>query len=117
MAHETVKNRWVEQGVWNNKWNEMAHGLWKYEQPLELESESEKSSDAESPSPAFSFMYLSVHSVTRREHRWPKSDDEKRQIAERRVVREREREASRPYHQFVYQVSTERVRIEDEAKS
>ncbi|KAG9232395.1 hypothetical protein BJ875DRAFT_544592 [Amylocarpus encephaloides] len=49
--------------------------------------------------------------------RRPKSDDEKRQITERRVVREREREASRPYHQFVYQISKERERIQEESEN
>ena len=43
-----------------------------------------------------------------------KSDDEKRQVAERRV---REREASRPYHQFVYQLSREREQIQEESRS
>lgn len=47
--------------------------------------------------------------------RRPKSDNEKQRIAERRAVREREREASRPYHQFVYQISKERERIQDES--
>ena len=40
-ASETVKKRWVEQGIWNNKWNQFASGRWKHEEPLELESESE----------------------------------------------------------------------------
>jgi hypothetical protein len=44
-----------------------------------------------------------------------KSNDEKQQVAERRAVREREGEASRPYHQFVYQISKERERIQDES--
>lgn len=44
-----------------------------------------------------------------------KSDNEKRWIEERRAVRERQREASRPYHQFVYQISKERERIQDES--
>ena len=47
--------------------------------------------------------------------RQPKSDDEKRRIAERRVVRERECEASHPYHHFVYQISKERERIQDKS--
>jgi hypothetical protein len=33
------------------------------------------------------------------------------------MVREREREASRPYHQFVYQISTERERIQEDSTS
>jgi hypothetical protein len=36
---ETVKKRWVEQGIWSGKWNQFALGLWKHEEPLELESE------------------------------------------------------------------------------
>ncbi|KAF4618051.1 hypothetical protein G7Y89_g14997 [Cudoniella acicularis] len=32
-------------------------------------------------------------------------------------MRKREREASRPYHQFVYQMSKERERIQDESTS
>ncbi|EKD16541.1 uncharacterized protein L3040_001281 [Drepanopeziza brunnea f. sp. 'multigermtubi'] len=44
----------------------------------------------------------------------PCSDDEKRQIAERQVVRKCKHKASRPYHQFVYQISIERERIQEE---
>ncbi|KAL5330549.1 hypothetical protein ACEPPN_000067 [Leptodophora sp. 'Broadleaf-Isolate-01'] len=108
-ARETVKKRWVEQGIWNNKWNYFTIGRWKHEEPLELESESETDTEAESSRPRFSF--LSIEPKPRR----PKSDEEKRLIAERTVIREREREASRPYHQFVYQVSKERERIQGES--
>jgi hypothetical protein len=107
MAKENVKERWVEQGIWNNKWNEMASGRWKHEEPLEPESESE--TDSEAPTPLFSFQ--------RPKRRRPKSDEEKRRTAERRAVRERERKASRPYHQFVYQISKERERMQDESTS
>ncbi|KAI4119823.1 MAG: hypothetical protein LQ338_002157 [Usnochroma carphineum] len=104
-ARETVKRRWVEQGIWNNKWNEFASGRWKHEEPLELESESQTDSEV-GALPLFSFSPKPQPKPKR-----PKSDDEKRRIAELRVVREREREASRPYHQFVYQISRERERI------
>ncbi len=104
MADEIVKNRWVEQGIWNNKWNAFASGRWKHEEPLELEPESEM--DSEVPTPLFS--------LPQPKPRRPKSDEEKRRIAEQRAVREREREASRPYHQFVYQISKERERIQEE---
>ncbi|KAN0073554.1 hypothetical protein V8E54_008774 [Elaphomyces granulatus] len=99
-ASETVKKRWVEQGIWNDKWNKFAFGRWKHEELLELESESETDSKAGLSPP---------------KPRRPKSDDEKRRTAERRVIREREREASRPYHQFVYQISKERERIQESA--
>ncbi|TVY92750.1 hypothetical protein LAWI1_G002076 [Lachnellula willkommii] len=89
-ARETVKKRWVEQGIWNNKWNYYTIGRWKHEEPLELELESETDIEAESSPPPFSFLSKEPQPKPRR----PKSDEEKRRIAERRVIREREREAS-----------------------
>ena len=110
-AREMVKKRWVEQGIWNNKWNYYTIGRWKHEEPLELESELGMDTESESLRPPFSFLSKEPQPKPRR----PKSDEEKRRIAERRVVRQREREASRPYHQFVYQVSKERERIQEES--
>jgi hypothetical protein len=115
-ACEAVKKRWVEQGIWNDKWNYFTIGRWKHEEPLELESESETDTEAESPRPSFGLIGV-PQKPTQPKPRRPKSDDEKRRIAGRRVVREREREASRPYHQFVYQISTERERIQEESRS
>jgi hypothetical protein len=114
MAFKTVKNRWKEQCIWKNEWNNKYRpdGRWKHEEPLELESESH--SEAESSAPISLFG-------PPQPKRKPKSDEEKRRIAERRVARqreqEREREASRPYHQFIYQISKERERIEKESTS
>ncbi|KAI9674018.1 MAG: hypothetical protein M1829_003861 [Trizodia sp. TS-e1964] len=42
------------------------------------------------------------------------SDVEKQRMTEQRVVWERQREASRPYYQFIYQISKERERIQAE---
>ncbi|KAL5330825.1 hypothetical protein ACEPPN_000349 [Leptodophora sp. 'Broadleaf-Isolate-01'] len=112
IASENVKKRWVEQGIWNNRWNQFASGRWKHEEPLEIESESETDTEAESSRPLFSSL-----SKPQPKPRRPKNDEEKRRIAERRVVRERERVASRPYHQFVYQISKERERIQEESKN
>lgn len=113
-AYETVKNRWIEQGIWNNNWNALADGVWKHQEPLEQEPESGTDSKAESlPRPSSSPTSQTQPEPRRR----PKSEDERRRIAERRVVRERERQASRPYYQFVYQISRERERIEEETKN
>lgn len=84
----------------------------RHEELLEPELESETDSEAGPSSPLFSFF-----AKPQLKPRRPKSDDEKRRIAERRVIREREREASRPYHQFVYQISKKRERIQDESRS
>lgn len=41
-ARETVKEHWIEQGIWNDEWEEReATWRWKHEAPVELESESE----------------------------------------------------------------------------
>ena len=110
LARETVKKRWVEQGIWNEKWKEMnpwnddtPSGPWKHEKPLELEFETEN---------------ISTRTILEGAERMlsppPKSDVELRLIAQRRLVREREREASRPFHQFLYQVSKQRERLQSE---
>ncbi|KAK2762586.1 hypothetical protein FQN54_000759 [Arachnomyces sp. PD_36] len=76
-AHKTVKERWVEQGIWRPEWEGMVDGIyvnttrWKHEEPAPVEPVSE---------------------------------------AERTRLR-RERDVSRPYSQFVYQLSKERERI------
>ncbi|KAI9857139.1 MAG: hypothetical protein M1813_008630 [Trichoglossum hirsutum] len=96
-ATEMIKKRWAEQGIWKNKWDEMAArryvdvGRWKHEEPLELESESETDTEAESPPPAFSnFGVPQVRPQPK--SRGPKSNDEKQRVAERRAIsKERER--------------------------
>ncbi|KAF2179938.1 hypothetical protein K469DRAFT_460860, partial [Zopfia rhizophila CBS 207.26] len=111
LAYENVKKRWVEQGIWNDKWNKTALGRWKHEEPLELESELETDTEA---GPQSSLFTIFPQPKPRR----PISDEEKRRrIAERRATLEREREASRPFYQFIYQVSKERERIQDESGS
>ncbi|KAJ8127744.1 hypothetical protein O1611_g5892 [Lasiodiplodia mahajangana] len=110
LAVETVKSRWIEQGMWKDEWTDVTkqnftstvagitifdhdkpRGRWKHEEPLGSETELEAGSTAEA-----------------------KGSEEIRKIAERLHVLEREREASRPYHQFLWQVSEERERIRDE---
>ncbi|CAG8978556.1 hypothetical protein HYALB_00012430 [Hymenoscyphus albidus] len=112
IATEMIKKRWIEQGIWKDNWNTFAFGRWKHEKPLEMESEAELEKDLETES---SPLLFSSVPKPKSEPRQPKSDEEKRQTVERRAVREREREASRPYHQFVYQISQERERIQAES--
>lgn len=114
MVYEKIRKSWVDQGIWNDKWNDTALGLWKHEEPLELEPESETDSEADPP---FSFSSSRKFcQQSQAKSRRPKRDNERRRIAERRIVRERDREASRPYHQFVFQISKERERIGHESR-
>ena len=120
-AFELIKARWVEQGIWKDEWNIMANkyysdymdiGAWKHEEPLELESDSETDSEAEVPLSSSSTFGIPEGELKRRRRR-KKSRNERRLNVHRRVVRERERDASRPYYQFVYQISREREQIQD----
>ena len=110
-ACETVKTFWIEQGIWNNKWSYYSIGRWKHEEPLELDIELETDKKAKFLHSSFSLF----STEPQLKPRVAKSDEEKRQITERQVIRERGREASRPYHQFIAQVSRERERIQKES--
>lgn len=105
IAEDTIRKRWVEQGIWDDRWESLPSGLWKHQMPLKPRSDPE--ADAESPE--FSF------SAERAEAKPPgPKTDEIRCVAERRAAQARERDASRPFHQFIYQLSTERKLIQDE---
>lgn len=41
LTKEAVRKRWVKQGIWNDKWNDMAQGRWKHEEPSDLSIEPE----------------------------------------------------------------------------
>lgn len=116
LARENVKRRWVEQGIWNPKWNDYtAVGVWKHEDPLEIESKSDTDTEAEPQRSGFTLF--SKQPFTFPKEPKPKSDEEKRQIAERRALREREREASRPFNQFLWQVSKECEQLQAKSSS
>lgn len=94
-ASEIVKNCWVEQGIWNEKWTNHPEGPWKHELPLIEESETD-------------YERLRLFSFDKPK---PEKTDEKRQMAEQQEI---DRQASRPYQQFFFQVSRQRERIVDE---
>jgi len=106
-AREILKADWIEQGIYNNKWKSLRNARWKHEEPLQLESASEPDSEGQH----------SLFGVQPKQPRQSKNDKEKRRVAERRTKRELERQASRPNHQFRYQMNKVRKRIEEELMS
>ncbi|OAA35311.1 hypothetical protein NOR_08066 [Metarhizium rileyi] len=106
-AYETLRKRWVEQGIWSEKWTARGgfpEGKWKHEEPPELESQSESDSEVESP------IFLGHLCRARApKPRRVKSDEELQRIAQR----ERERSASRPFYRFMEQVSREREWLQE----
>lgn len=112
-----IQDRWVKQGIWDPKWNGLLHGNdvdashWKHEEPVHYESESEVDTDAERNPRLFSFARNK--SGTSRPMRLKKQPELQR-IRERRAALDRDREPSRPFNQFIYQITKERERIQRE---
>lgn len=117
VAADRVRERWIEQGIWNPKWYEanverfgdkvqnvpLTDPRWMHEIPLEEDSESDDC-------PAEEFQFGA-------KRKRQKTDEEARQSAQRRAERLRRRELSRPIHQFNHQVSRERDRLLEERLS
>lgn len=114
VASDRVRERWIEQGIWDYKWYEtnleqfgelvqnapLLDARWMHEVPLEDDSDTVDESTAE-----FKFGA---------KRKRQKTDEEARQTARRRAERQRQRELTRPIHQFNYQVSRERDRLLEE---
>ncbi|KAI1414395.1 hypothetical protein F5Y13DRAFT_188052 [Hypoxylon sp. FL1857] len=105
IAGDNVKNRWIEQGIWNDKWKSMADGPWKHEEPLESESEWKANTNKE-PDPG------TWDPLTEDGRRTGQSRS--KTALRRKVTKASERDTSRPFRQFEYQVSKARERIEHE---
>lgn len=108
LAKETVKSRWVKQGIWNDKWHEnLNRQRWEHQEPLELDLE---------PGPEMGRFGVTTSVFMAPRQIQPKSDEDLRLDAERRRKEGLEREASRPFHQFLYQLSKERERMQDDSR-
>ncbi|XXG94773.1 hypothetical protein Hte_001031 [Hypoxylon texense] len=109
LAKETIKNRWVEQGIWSDKWKDADVWRWKHEEPLELEPELENNLGTEDTTHKSS----SPRKMRTLYPRQPTTSEKQRATSERRAMLEWEREQSRPYYQFIFQVLKECERIQN----
>lgn len=94
----SVEAEWKKQGIWDDDWPHGEMRLWTHEQPLDHDTDSERED---------------LFGLPPRPR--PKSATKLLQNANARLERRREkdrcREASRPFHQFKYQVDKEREYI------
>ncbi|KAJ2970359.1 hypothetical protein NUW58_g9723 [Xylaria curta] len=116
IAQENVEERWANRGIWNNKW-ERGSGVvwrWKHEEPPDVptpKAELEQQSPTCRPlSPAIMETPNPYLSARECDEELQKNNE----IHERERERERERDVSRPFHQFFYQVSEARERIQQQ---
>ncbi|KID83609.1 hypothetical protein MGU_09171 [Metarhizium guizhouense ARSEF 977] len=118
MSHQRVKERWVEQGIWRDNWSQIPKYDWKHEEPPESDPCSDSEIESETPACAAPLSFSSNPRPPRPQPRPRpnKSDQEIREAAERREIkrgiREKERNASRPFEQFLYQLRRESKRLE-----
>ncbi|KID73978.1 hypothetical protein MBR_06702, partial [Metarhizium brunneum ARSEF 3297] len=122
MSHQRVKERWVEQGIWRDNWSEIPKYDWKHEEPPESDSCSDSEIESETPACAapFSFSSNPPRPRPRPRPRPNKPDQEIWEAAERREIRrgirEKERNASRPFEQFLYQLRRESKQLETHSR-
>ncbi|KAF4595282.1 hypothetical protein GQ602_000895 [Ophiocordyceps camponoti-floridani] len=95
---ETVKQRWIEQGIWRTGWD--VSGLpgdhWEHEQ-LDSECLPDTGFDAEAEGENGELV---------------SNDEERRRAAQRRAERHDQQKQSRPLQQFAHQLSEERQRLQ-----
>ncbi|KAG6368380.1 hypothetical protein INS49_002586 [Diaporthe citri] len=114
LAADRVRERWIEQGIWDHKWYEanierfgdrvqnvpLMGARWMHEVLLNDDSDTDDCSTSE-------FQFCA-------KRKRQKTDEETRQSTQRRAEGLRRRELSRPIHQLNYQVSQERDRLLEE---
>ncbi|KAH8163718.1 hypothetical protein CIB48_g4518 [Xylaria polymorpha] len=109
-AKECVKKRWVEQGIWNENWTEGCGMVWrwKHEEPLEAEADLHTESKRANEN-----LLSASHVMETSESETDEEAEGKKiqQIERVLTIEEREREASRPFQQFAYQLLKESDRI------
>jgi hypothetical protein len=99
-AQNNVRNRWIEQGTWSDEWDirsQWPGAHWKHEERPEPLPE---------PGPPIMSLFGPITDFRPRQ-----SKEEYEEIIR---AHECDTVASRPYHQFVYQISKEREWLEDE---
>ncbi|KAL2363387.1 hypothetical protein RJZ56_003686 [Blastomyces dermatitidis] len=102
-ALENVTNRWKEQGIWSGRWKAQPFGprRWEHEESPEPELEPEHEADIQRP-------LRSGPTLDPPNQRWNILS------AECMTAHKRETKPSRPYYQFLFQISKEREWLEDE---
>ncbi|KAI0399141.1 hypothetical protein F4802DRAFT_603268 [Xylaria palmicola] len=102
VARENIEKQWIEQGIWNPEWDREKRGgwKWKHQEPFPLvQAEAER----EDFGPLFSYNWNPE--IERKE------EEEREKIEKEQAIRDK----SRPFHQFVYQVSKTREWIQQQS--
>ncbi|KAI2704764.1 hypothetical protein CBS147332_7418 [Penicillium roqueforti] len=107
LAYETVKDSWREQGIWNEKWQNMPSEQWMHEESSEIAPVPETDGGAKIHLGLFSSSQENAISTGKNIQ----------QGDERQVKQKPGDEPSRPFHQFIHQISKERERVQNDPGS
>ncbi|KAJ6190439.1 hypothetical protein N7519_000460 [Penicillium mononematosum] len=102
LAYETVKNNWIEQGIWNDEWVNMPSEQWMHELSPEITPEPETYPGGRTHIGLFASLESALPTDTGKNVQ---------QGGERQPKQKTGDEPSRPFHQFIYQISKERERV------
>ncbi|KAI4259819.1 MAG: hypothetical protein L6R42_004382 [Xanthoria sp. 1 TBL-2021] len=106
LASAVVKKRWREQGIWNDRWDKLRDWCawrWKHEE-ADTESESEHKTKSVSRLPS---LFKQPPVATAEAQTTPAEPEQQAKL-------DRDREASRPIHQFLCQLARQRDLISGE---
>ncbi|KAH7276144.1 hypothetical protein NW759_006013 [Fusarium solani] len=97
LARKRIVGHWIFQGIWRNEFQFSGPSQWKHEDPDSVEPKCETEGDGN----AFSLTREEIQPAETQQLKGAEVDDQE----------EREREASRPFHRFVYQIFIEAERL------
>jgi hypothetical protein len=101
LAYETVKKNWIEQGIWNDEWVNMPSEQWMHEESSVITPEPE----TDTGSGPHLGLFASLESAL------PTGTGKNVRQGGERPKQKTWDEPSRPFHQFIYQISKERERV------
>jgi hypothetical protein len=104
LARDTVKENWMKQGIWNEEWGKTPQMRWMHEQSPEITPEPETYPGGRTHIGLFASLESALPTDTGKDVQ---------QGGERRAQAKQKPgdEPSRPFHQFIYQISKERERV------
>ncbi|RSL43023.1 hypothetical protein CEP54_015253 [Fusarium duplospermum] len=97
LARKRVVQRWIDQGIWRKDFEFSGPSRWKHEDPGSAELKCEIEGDGK----AFSLSRDKTQSAESEQLKGNDVEDQQ----------EREREASRPFHRFIYHIMLERKKF------
>jgi hypothetical protein len=102
LARDTVKENWMKQGIWDEEWGKTPQMRWMHEPSPEITPEPETYPGARPLLGLFAPLGGALPTDTGKNVR---------QAGERQPKQKTGDEPSRPFHQFIYQISKESERV------